>query len=293
MKWRIVSAVLGIIALVIAVNVITNLFSKPTVNVSEARKRDTSVYDRVLKAGKIRCGYVTYPPSCIKDPNTGELSGIFIETIKEVGENLELVIEFTEEVGWGSMIEGLKTNRYDLICSPVWASTSRGKQADFSMPLFYSGIGVYVREDDNRFENLSEIDSDSVKIATIDGEITDIIARSEFPNASRVSLPQLSDLSQILLNVARGRADVTFVEPHIGFQFLKNNPGTVKNIAEAKPIRIFPNSMMFKKGQVEFKSMLDTALEELINIGHVDKIIDKYEPYPGIFYRTSFKYRTP
>ena len=50
--------------------------------------------------------------------------------------------------------------------------------------------------------------------------------------------------------------------------------------------------MMVKKGEVEFKSMLDTAIEELLNSGFVDEIIRKYVPEPGAFYPVARPYRT-
>ena len=55
----------------------------------------------VIKSGKLRCGYVAYSPGCLKDPNTGELSGIGIDSIKMVAKNLGLQVEWAEEVGWG------------------------------------------------------------------------------------------------------------------------------------------------------------------------------------------------
>lgn len=259
-----------------------------------------SLYDRVINAGKIRVGYVVYPPGLIKDPNTGELSGIFYETLEAAGENLGIEIDWTEEVGWGSMIEGLQANRYDIIGSPVWANTSRAKIADFSTPLFYSGIGIYVRSDENRFgDNLAEgaglaaLNNPDIKISTIDGEMSSIIASSQFPEAETVSLTQLSDVSQLFLEVTQRKADVTFAEPFFAHEFLQNNPGTIKNIAQARPIRVFPNTMMFKRGEMEFKSMLNRALEEVINSGLVDEQLDKYEPFPGAFYRVAYPYRTP
>ena len=251
-----------------------------------------TVYSRVIESGKIRCAYVIYPPGLIKDPNSGKISGVAAETIEEAGKNLGLQVEWAEEVGWGSMIEGLETDRYDLVVSGIWPNASRAKLVDFSTPLYYSGIGIYVRQNENRFdETLKGLNEQGIKISTIDGEMSDIIARNQFPSAQRVSLPQTADVSQLLLNVSQGRADLTFVEPYIANQFLKNNPGTIKNIVDQKPIRVFGNTVMFKRGQMEFKSMLDTTIEELINSGFVDKLVDRYETSPGAFYRRSFPYR--
>lgn len=251
-----------------------------------------SVYERVMRSGTIRCAYATYPPSCIKDPNTGKLSGVFVEIVERVAKDLDLKVEWVEEVGWGTMIEGLRANRYDLMASGVWANSTRGKLADFTVPLYFNGIGVYVRPGERRFSaNLQRINTPEIRIATIDGEISDLLSRQMFPKAQRVSLPQLSDNSQMMLNVVQGRADVTFAEAQAGRQFLRGNSSALENIAAEKPIRIFPAVMMFKKDQSSFKSMLDTALQELINSGFIEEVIRRYAQDPRDFYPVAYPYR--
>lgn len=251
-----------------------------------------ATFDRVLKSGTLRCGYVIYPPGLIKNPNTKKIEGIFPDTLEEVSKALGLKVEWVEEVGWGSMIEGLEANRYDMICSPVWANATRAKRADFTVPLFYSGIGIYTRSDDHRFDtDPSGLNSPSIKLATIDGEMSDIISRRDFPYAARVSLTQLSDNSQLLLGVKDKKADATFVEPYIAQQFLTSNPGSIRNISSEHPLRIFPNTMMVKKGEDKLRTMIDTALMEVINSGVVDKALRHYSQEPGTFYPVAFPYR--
>lgn len=265
-------------------------------SVVQRTNSEQSVYDRVMQQGKIRCGYVLYTPGCLKDPNTGKLSGIGIETLELVAKNLGLKVEWTEEVGWGSMIEGLQTNRYDMVATPVWTNANRAKQADFSKSLFYSPIFIYVKKGDKRLSGdnaLQQLSSGKFTIATIDGETAEIIAREDFPTAKKVSLPQLSDLSQLLLTISTGKADVTFMEPASAAPFIAHNPGAVEVLKADKPIRIFPNCWMFKRNQMEFKDMIDTALEQLINSGAVDKIIRKNEPAPNTLYRDALPYAVP
>ncbi len=259
---------------------------------TDQSQKKESVFDRVIRTGKINAAYVIDPPGCSKDPNTNKIYGISVETLEAAAKNLNLKLEWTEEVGWGTMIEGLKTDRYDIVCSGIWPNASRSKLVDFCTPLFYSGIGVYVRSDEERFDDkdLKKINQDSVKIATIDGEMSDIIARYQFPKAQRISVPQLSDVSHILLNVVQKKADIAFVEPYIAYRFLKNNPGSVKNISAERPIRVYPNTMMFKRNQMEFKTMLNITLRELINSGVVNGLVDKYEPAPGLLNRVALPY---
>lgn len=263
--------------------------------IRQADSSESSVYDRVMRSGVIRCGYVIYNPGFMKDPNTGKMYGIGPDVFEMAAKNLGLKVEWTEEVGFGSMIEGLQTNRYDVIACPIWPNCNRARVVDFGKPLYYSPVFAYVKKGDKRFNanNLVSLNSPQYSISTIDGETSEIIAREEFPKARKSSLPQLSDGAQLLLSVATGKANVSLTEPANAAAFMKNNPGQIECVSDTKPIRIFANCWMFRRGQMEFKNMLDTALEQLINSGYVDKIISKYEPAPNTFFRVAIPYQLP
>lgn len=178
---------------------------------------------------------------------------------------------------------------------PIWTNANRAKQADFSDPLFFSPIFVYARKGDQRFGNgnLDKLNSPDFSIATIDGETAESIAREDFPKARTVSLPQLTDLARMLLTVETGKADVTFMEPASAAPYVDNNPGKVEIVKTDRPIRVFSNCWMSKRGQMEFKNMLDTALAQLINSGAMEKILVRYEPSPNTLYRAALPYRAP
>jgi ABC-type amino acid transport substrate-binding protein len=160
--------------------------------------------------------------------------------------------------------------------------------------LYFSPVFVYVKKGDKRFAgHLERIDSPDVKIATVDGETAQVIAEADFPKAKRLSLPQMTDCSQMLLNVVTGKADVTILEPAFTNQFIRHNPISIENICPEKPIRVFPNCWMFSRGEFEFKAMIDTVLDEVINSGAMDKIINKYEKYPNELFRVALPYQLP
>jgi hypothetical protein len=106
----------------------------------------------------------------------------------------------------------------------------------------------------------------------------------------RVSLPQLSDFGQLLLTVSSGKADLTFTEPADAAAFMKSNPGAVERLGS--PVRVFPDSWIFRRGQLEFKNMINTGLDRLINSGGMARIIHKYEPSPNILYSVATPYRS-
>jgi len=260
----------------------------------DSHHQDETVYDRVMKAQAIRCGYVINFPSCYRDPNTSTLRGYSVDCVEEMGRRLDLKIEWVEETTWGTMFEGL-SDRYDLIGSTAWRNATRGKVVEFSTPLVYSAVGVYVRPNDHRFDkNLEAINSPSVRIAVMDGELSEVIAGEDFPQAKLVSLPQLSDYSQLLLEVTTQKADVSFMENSVAALFLKTNPNSLKNVATTRPIRVFGEGIMFKLGQVRFKSVVDAAISEMINCGFVDRVLTKYDiAGAGGKYPVALPYQAP
>ena len=121
-----------------------------------------------------------------------------------------------------------------------------------------------------------------------------MIASRKFPQAQALQLPQATDVAQMLMNVADGKADIAFLEPTLANEYIKNNPGKVKNISTDKPVVIYGNVMMIKKGEFTFKTMMDSALTELLDSGYVEELINKYEKdYPGGFYPVAAPYSVP
>lgn len=251
-----------------------------------------SVRDRVLSSGTIRAAYLVRPPNIIKDPNTGKLSGIFVDVLEEIGKRAGLRIDWVEEVTWTTMMEGLSSSRYDIVGTGIWRNATRGKAADFTLPLFYSGVGTFVRANDHRFDdNLALLNDSNVRISTIDGEMAQIIAQADFPAAHPVSLTQVSDTSQLLLEVQSGKADATFIAAQIGARYMAKNAGALRNISTEKPLRVFPESMVIREGQYDFKAMIDSAITELVHSNFVERTIRKYDSVPEAYYLVAPPYR--
>lgn len=285
--------ILGVIILTIVVSLMTIRLAARSNNTSVSS--NVNVYDNVFKKGVIRACYVVYPPAVIKDPNTGIISGIFVEALDKAAENMGLKVDWIAEVGWGDQIEALNSNKCDIIGSDSWSNSTRGKSAEFVQPVYYSAINAYVRASNNRFDNnIAVANNANYKLVTIDGETSQVIAAQKFPNAKTLQLSQLTDTSQLFVNVADGKADMTFQEASTAYQYMKNNPGKIKNISTLKPIVVYGNVMMIKKGEFTFKTAIDNAIVELLSNGFVDDVINKYEKdYPGGFYRVAAPYVAP
>lgn len=284
------SKIVGIVVLVIVVSFATVKFTD-----SAPSALGSTAYDRIVSSGEISVCYVITPPSLIKDPNTGELSGVSYEVLEQAAKNLGLKLSWDYEVGWGEMIEALNSDKCDIVGSALWGNSNRGKTADMTIPLFYSAINAYVRGNDFRFDgNLKVVNNSQYTLATIDGTTPQLIATRQFPNAETLDLPQNSDASLLLVNVTNGKADMTFVEAATANLYSRNNPGKLRAVTNIKPVAIYEDVMLVKKGEYKLKGTIDGALKELLYGGFVDDVIDKYEEkYPGGFYRVAAPYVIP
>lgn len=245
--------------------------------VTAAATAQESIYGQILKTGKIRCAYFVAPPGIIKDPNTGKLSGFAYEITNAAAEKLGLNVDWSQEVDFGTMTQGLLDGRYDAVCSGVWDTAGRAREADFSTPFAYTPVMAYVRSNDKRFDNnAATINDPAVKIAVIDGENAQQVARVSFPRAALIPLPQLAGVPGLLMEVATGKADVTFTYPDNFQSFDAENPGVLRPVALNRPLRAFGNTVMIPKNAGDLKSALNAAIRELINEGTVDHILNDY-----------------
>lgn len=250
-----------------------------------------SRFQKIIASGEIRCSYLVYSPYFRKDPNTGQLSGIFHDIMEEIAKRSSLKIVWVEEVGYETIFAGLNSGKHDVFCGGLWPNATRAREGSFSIPVFYSVVKAWARNGETRFKNLEGINSPTTRVAAIDGAMEDIIARTDFPAAARVSLPQQTPFTQSLLNITTNKADITFAEPGVIREFLAANPGTLKEVAPDRPLRIFGNVLVLPQREQQLKQFLDVALSELLYSGAIDRILERYEPAKGVFPRATLPYR--
>lgn len=231
-------------------------------------------FERMNRTRTIRASYASYAPAMVVDPNTGQKSGIFFDLMNLIGQQLDMKIEWGEEVGFGEIAQGLKSRRYDICAANVWPTAARATRGNFTMPSYFSAACAYVRSDETKIKSYDDINQSHIRIAVEDGDGILDIARGAFPNAKIVALPQ-GATQQRLMNVANGKADVTFDDAYYAQLFIDANPGAVKRLS-AEPLQVFANTMMFDNDDWRTKVVFDTALSSLHNTGAIERLVEKH-----------------
>lgn len=238
-----------------------------------------SAYNKVAASGTIRCAYGISPPVMMKDPNTGALSGLDYDIWNEIGKELGLKIEWTEEAGWGNFIEGLKTGRYDAFCTELWPDPARSKFLSLTDPVVFSFLEAYVRVDDARFDgNLSKINSPSVKIPAIEGDVSVTVTQNGFPKAEIDYLPQTATVSDMFMSVISKKSDVIFIDQGMIAALDKNNKNALRKVKNVPPAFTFASYYGVLAGEYQLRDMVNVGLRTIKNDGRLEKLAKKYSP---------------
>ncbi|MBV8060917.1 MAG: transporter substrate-binding domain-containing protein [Alphaproteobacteria bacterium] len=273
----------------------TTQFMKPAAPSAQVtpQHHETS-YERVIRTGTLRCGFEYWDGGVMQTPASSQMTGAWADITEEVGKATGLKIEWAQQVGWADVGAALKSGKVDAICAGMWQSAIKAKEITFSLPVTFQSIEAFAAADDQRFDNnLQRVNAADVTAAVIDSDNSDFIAQMDFPLARRFALGSLSGTdTELLMTVATGKANVTFVAPGAWRQFTKNNPGKLRRVAPGQNLRVFGQSFATDNDDHRLMDMLNVAVQEIINAGAVDRILKKYEnDYPDMYLKNAKPYQ--
>ncbi len=283
----------GLIAAGATLIVTPRLISSPPQHTT--RDKEKTAFERVRDTGELRCAYISWSASYfMKNPNTGEYQGVGYDLAEAMAQSMNVKIIWTEEVGVGNMYEGLRTGRYDAICTPVWQGPTDGAHATFTRPAYYSPTYAYARGDDSRFDLhdpqvIANINKKDVIVVDVEGSNGVEIHRNSYPQAKKLFLPGMTPAPDIIANVLTKKADITQQNPAFVKDFLVHNPDALKQVTKA--LMVFPTSILVvPKGDQNLQEWADMAVEAMIQIGTMDRILNKYDPDKTLFLRADHGY---
>ena len=249
-------------------------YFQPSGMASGARE---TAFDRVVRSGTLHCGYEYWDGAVMRDTQTGEVYGPWVDLTNKLGKALGLRIDWTYQVGWGDVGVALKSGKIDAMCAGMWTSASKAKEIAFTTPLAFQALEAFVRTDEHRFDGgLESLNDPQVNMSVIDSDNSDFIAQGDFPKAHRVALSALNGTdSEQLIQVMNGKADVAFVAAGAWRQFEKSNPGKIRRLAPEHKLRAFGLAYAVDNQDHRMVQMLNTAIDEIHNSNDIDKVLDK------------------
>jgi len=112
--------------------------------------------------------------------------------------------------GWGSLVEDLEADRFDLAVGGISITAARRARAAFSLPLARGGKTAIGRcRDRERLDSWASIDRDGVRVVENAGGTNESFARRRLQHARLLVHP---DNRTVFTELSDGRADVMFTD---------------------------------------------------------------------------------
>ncbi len=243
---------------------------------NENKSTSSSTLEKIKKNGVMKVGYIVYPPTVIKDPNTGELSGHFVDAARFMAKVMDVKIEFVEAT-WSTFVGGLQSGQFDFSIAATYRTIPRALAVDFTVPIIYIGNSAIVRKGDHRFHSINDFNKKGIKIAVAQGEASYEYAKEHLPNAELIVL-STADLSQPLTQVLLGRADVGMADAWTIKQFANEHSEVIDLFAD-NPIDLTPVGWAVRKNDQELLNFLNTSIEYMISSGRMREWEKKYDAH--------------
>lgn len=271
----------GIVLLVV---VATFVLISPSMGNSHAQSEKTM--EKIARNGELSVCYIVYPPTVIKDPNSGKLSGEMIDAIEYIAKDAGLNVEYKESA-WGTFIAALQSGQCDVAVTGLFSKIERAKSVAFTRPMFYIGNSILVRKGDTRFASLADFNRSDVKIAVIQGEVGHLYVQKNLPNAEVTVLPG-ADISLALTQVTNGQADAAFTDGWTIEQYAKEHNDTIDflTVNPSAAYGINPVSWAVRQADVDLLNFLNTAITDLEADG---KFIEWEKLYDAHWLRPKFE----
>jgi polar amino acid transport system substrate-binding protein len=168
-------------------------------------------------------------------------------------------------VGWDPLVTG-QTSDFDLAMSQISITDDRKKVVDFSIPYFYSDIGVLVRSD-------NPVDEKTIKEKTVGVQQATTGAAFATEKLGLTNVQVYDEQGSMFTALRAGQIDAALTDTAITLAEEVNGGGKVLVIGQYKTGETY--GALYPKGGAN-NATIDKILQSMIDDGTMSKLADKY-----------------
>lgn len=206
-------------------------------------------------------------PTSYREEGTDELTGFEVEIAREIGERLELEIEFTE-LGFDEMLTSVQTGQVDMAANDIEITEDRAEEFAFSTPFKYSYGTAIVRKDD-----LSGIETlEDLKDKKAAGASTSVYMETAREYGAEEVVYDNATNEVYLRDVSIGRTDVILNDYYLQTLAIAAFPEL--DIVIHPNLKYSPSEVgvVMNKDNAELVENVNGAIEEMLEDGTIAEI---------------------
>ena len=231
--------------------------------------------DDIMSSKTMRIGIILVDQMVMRDPRTGELSGVWIDGIRRLFETLNLEPEFIE-TKWATFAGGLQADQFDVFISG-FMTPQRALALEYTRPVVFLGHSAStLSENAERFRTLQDLNDPDVTIATVLGGSGHQYAKQHLPNASIKPL-DTGDLTASGMEVLSGRATVAMDNAFSIGRFVKMHSDRMVDLFGDTPFNVLPVAWAIKPGNPRLMTFLNNMLDYMDTNGIWESVAAEYK----------------
>ncbi|WP_226680270.1 transporter substrate-binding domain-containing protein [Sutcliffiella horikoshii] len=242
---------------------LVTLFVLSTILAACGGKVTTSEGYELVEEGKFKfASSGEFAPFSVTDGN-GKMTGFDIEVGEAIAAELGLEPD-QEKYTFASIVEGVKSGRFDAAVASHTITEDRLKEVDFSTPYYYSGAQIFVRPDSD-IETLEDLEGKEIAVSrgsTYADLVSDISDNIQNYDSDVVALEALNN----------GRHDAVVTDFVTGREAI----GSGMELEGRELLDRSEQAVGVAKGNEALLEAINDALETLRENGKLKEISEKY-----------------
>jgi len=235
----------------------------------------TNTLQEITKRGEMRVGYLVFDPCVIKDPRTGELSGIYPDMINQIAKALNVKVSWNETT-LANFTAGLESNQFDFSVGPTFITIPRSAAVSFTEPIAYVGnSGVVKTNGSFQPQRIEDLQKPQVRIAVLQGQALEEYVRRNIPNANLIVLSG-GDLTAPLVAVSSGQADIGLMNSVTVAQYVSAHPEVTAVLTGTQQIENLPLSWATRHSDLSLLQFLNSSIVYLKATARLEEYQRKY-----------------
>ncbi|QUE85342.1 transporter substrate-binding domain-containing protein [Exiguobacterium alkaliphilum] len=239
---------------------------------SSTDQAETSGWDEIQESGTLTVGTAgTLYPASFRAEESDELTGFDVELMKEIGQRLDLEVQF-KEMAFDNMLTSVQNGQIDVAANDISVTEDRKEKFAFSTPYKYTYGTAIVRKSD-----LSGIDSlEDLKGKKAAGEATTVFMEVARQYGAEEVIYDNATNDQYLRDVSTGRTDVILNDYYLQTLALAFFPEF--DIAIHPDIAYNPQEVAFLMSNEndELQQNIDRVLAEMLEDGTVKSLSEQF-----------------
>jgi polar amino acid transport system substrate-binding protein len=234
------------------------------------------LWEKVQSEGVLKVGAAVAAPHAIRDPKTGQWSGVAIDVLKKSAETLDVNLQVVDTT-WDNIIAGMQAGKWDIAVA-LNRTPLRAIAINYSAPYWFYQISLVYNKTNQKIDpswhSLADFAKLGVTIAVMSGTAQD---HSITPLIHNATIARLPDFDASRMAVISNRADVLADDADGNMLFAKSHPEWSATVLPAPAIAKQGIAFGFRKTvPLEDIQALDILIEELRAEGVMDQWMNQY-----------------